>query len=564
MGDSTSDSIGGDAVLSAQGLHGLFTISMLMFASTDGAEIVRLCASSFPALGSLRAVAGYLNGPDGLVPVDVGNDSSAGLAERVSQTGVEGGPISLDGWAWGWVMPLLSLSGCRGYLTMAGPAEPQKYEYFLLDALIRQAGAALENAALHQDLARYSASLRAMNQERGAATEQLRTAVDDLERRARVHETLAQVSATPDLTAALVEALGDLTGLDGAVEDAFGNVEYRSAPKGPGRYEPMSGPDRDEVARAAMARAGRAVRVKGRLVALARPGHETLGAVVLLDPERAAGEYEAFVLERAAGILGTDLLRRRSVIELELRLRRQLVDELISGSADADNAAVRAAATGHDLTCPHRAVVVHWSGLPDEELLTKSVERVTAKLGLEALIARRDGNVVLLVAGELSGEVFYDRICGELHSVTGSIGIGGVATTPRLLPKSFEEALHALEIRTTSRTRHGATSFEELGIYRILATGQSGGEVNAYVNEWLGPLLDYDAKHHAVLVETLAEYLDNGGNYDLTAKALLIHRSTLRYRLRRIREMTGIDLTDVESRLNLHIATRAWRIFDGT
>ncbi|WP_443073119.1 helix-turn-helix domain-containing protein [Streptomyces sp. S465] len=61
-------------------------------------------------------------------------------------------------------------------------------------------------------------------------------------------------------------------------------------------------------------------------------------------------------------------------------------------------------------------------------------------------------------------------------------------------------------------------------------------------------------------METLSEYVDRGGNYSRTAVALVIRRSTLRYRLRRIREIGGSDLADVDSRLNLHVATRMWKI----
>jgi DNA-binding PucR family transcriptional regulator len=61
-------------------------------------------------------------------------------------------------------------------------------------------------------------------------------------------------------------------------------------------------------------------------------------------------------------------------------------------------------------------------------------------------------------------------------------------------------------------------------------------------------------------VQTLAQYLDHGGNYDNTAQSLTIHRSTLRYRLKSIRQITGFDLADPETRLNLHVATRAWRL----
>lgn len=48
------------------------------------------------------------------------------------------------------------------------------------------------------------------------------------------------------------------------------------------------------------------------------------------------------------------------------------------------------------------------------------------------------------------------------------------------------------------------------------------------------------------------------GYYDLTAKTLSLHRSTLRYRLQRIRDMSGHDLNDPDTRFNLQLATRAW------
>lgn len=86
-----------------------------------------------------------------------------------------------------------------------------------------------------------------------------------------------------------------------------------------------------------------------------------------------------------------------------------------------------------------------------------------------------------------------------------------------------------------------------------------GGEVEGFVREWLGTLLDYDDSKHAELVMTLSVHLECGGNYDESAAALHIHRSTLRYRLTRIAELTGHDLRNVDTRFNLHAATRAWR-----
>ena len=91
-----------------------------------------------------------------------------------------------------------------------------------------------------------------------------------------------------------------------------------------------------------------------------------------------------------------------------------------------------------------------------------------------------------------------------------------------------------------------------------MATARS----KAFVREWLGTLLDYDDSKNSELVMTLSDYLECGGNYDESAAALHIHRSTLRYRLARIAELTGHDLRKVDTRFNLHAATRAWRFLN--
>lgn len=151
-------------------------------------------------------------------------------------------------------------------------------------------------------------------------------------------------------------------------------------------------------------------------------------------------------------------------------------------------------------------------------------------------------------------------LAGEFPSAVVSVGVGGRCGSPGDFPRSVREAFVALGVRQASRQPAGVTTYEGLGIYRILAGGEHNAEVEGFVREWLGALLDYDAAHGAELVKTLSTYLECGGNYDETADGLAIHRSTLRYRLQRIREVSGLDLGDVDSRFNLHAATRARRV----
>jgi DNA-binding PucR family transcriptional regulator len=160
-----------------------------------------------------------------------------------------------------------------------------------------------------------------------------------------------------------------------------------------------------------------------------------------------------------------------------------------------------------------------------------------------------------LTRSEVAWRVVHDAFTDVLHDAP-AIGVGGFVERPEHLPRSYREAMQALTV-STRHSHRGLITFEDLGLYRLLATPEARREAGAFVEDWIGSLLAYDAQRQADLVHTLGAYLDQGGNYDATAAALHIHRSTLRYRLGRIRDLSGHDLTDVDTRLNLHVAVRA-------
>jgi len=114
-------------------------------------------------------------------------------------------------------------------------------------------------------------------------------------------------------------------------------------------------------------------------------------------------------------------------------------------------------------------------------------------------------------------------------------------------------------MQSASGSDNQATEFDQLGVYRILRTVTETASIERFVREWLGSLLDYDADKRSELVTTLSRYLECGKSYEATAKALAVHRSTLKYRLQRIREISGRDLADPDTHFNLQLATRAWR-----
>jgi sugar diacid utilization regulator len=399
------------------------------------------------------------------------------------------------------------------------------------------------------------------------ANDLLGTRVADLERQQKTQETLTAIAATGAGETGIAAALHALTSLPVAVEDQFGNP---LAWAGPGRPEPYprQSPRRRAELLAGARRSAGPLRDQDRVIALAQPSDEVLGLLALIDPDRRAGRHQLFALEHAAAVLSIELAHRRHLAQAELRLRGDVVDDLVAGRG-TESTRSRAAALGHDLRGPHQVLVVRWHGAHDREDVPAAVERAARVCDIDALVARRTGLVVMVAARparwgrEHRWTELHHALAEVLRGTGGCIGVGGVRETPSELPRSYSEALHALAILERSRD-DGLTTFDELGVLRLLFTSDDTHDVEQFVRDWIGELIDYDTAKRTDLVETLSQYYDSGGNYDATATALHIHRSTLRYRLKRIRELSGHDLGAVDDHLNLQVATQAWHILHGS
>jgi sugar diacid utilization regulator len=280
------------------------------------------------------------------------------------------------------------------------------------------------------------------------------------------------------------------------------------------------------------------------------------------DPDRSLGEDERFAIEYASTSLAIELSHGRNLAEVELRLGRDLVDDLVSGT-DVPGSNTRADVLHYNLTLPQSVVLVAWEAHPKSgSTLEQALAQALARLRVPALVARRPEVAIAVITGTLDAVRFYADLTETIGNARGSVGVGSPGTAGNL-PASFAEAQRALQVRSRLHDPYGVTMHDELGIDRILDDRDGGAEINGFVKQWLGPLLEHDRVKRSELVTTLAAYLDAGGNYDATATALIIHRSTLRYRLGRIRELCGRDFSDPDVRLNLHVAIRALSVIQG-
>jgi DNA-binding PucR family transcriptional regulator len=526
-------------------MRSLLVLGQLMTNGAGESQILQLAVTAVPSLASCRVI-GVVRGGE--------STESSDLAAQVALVGSMGGPVRLPDADWGWAFPLGSLTGEVGHLVVGADAEPSGEEQFLLRALGQQTGAALANQRLH-------------SQEQATATElsevnaRLRGTVGALQRSMDIHARLTAVAVSGAGGDGIAHAVHELTGLPVAIEDRYGNLRAWAGPNCPQPYPKDPPARRDQLLRRAL-REVRPIRDGGRVLALAHPQGDVLGVILLVDPAGTAGDQELMALEHGATILAMELARVRSVAESELRLRRDLVDELLTGT-DEESALTRAVALGYDLQRPHRVVVVE--GEPprsgrggDSDLFFQAVRTAAREEPAGSLLVARGSQVVLLADTEADWESLRKAVLRELGGGRARIGVGERYDQVADFPRSYRQAKLALRLPAAADLADRAIRFGDLGVYRLFVAMEDLGEVECYVRQWLGDLLAYDEQRGADLVRTLSIYLERGRSYETTAAALIVHRNTLKYRLHRIRQISGHDLSDPETCFNLQLATRAW------
>jgi hypothetical protein len=561
---------GGEGRRSPPVLEGVLALTTLMAVTHDVARIAALIAQAVASVGRCRL--------DGLVLDDAGWRAADGpcrlaavqaaVEERLETMGPAGGPLPIPEERWAVALPLRNVHGRFGWLLAAAEVEPAGDEQFLLQLLASQASAVLADA-------RTRSRERSLLADLDRTRRELADLSSLLDWRAAVHERLYQVMATHAGAVGIAQVLHEMTGHGVVVEDAEGAVlgwagVEEPRPGAPAEPDGSAGPEgrttrhRQRLIERAR-QAGQPVWDGPRLVAVAERDGVVLATVAFVDLAGDLGEREVLALADGATLVAVALDHRRELDETEASLGRDLVDDLLAGTTERAVAA-RARALGFDVGRPYRVVVVEpqLDGDRDVDMdaFAQAVRRAARDTRSGAFFSRRDDEVVVLSPTDGPWTALRAAVAAEPGGGDCRVGVGERCDDIADLPSSWRQATLALRLHDALDEIGDVVEFERMGIYRLLVETVESVGVERFVRDWLrplAPLLDYDADNRSELVGTLSQYLRCGGRYDATARALSVHRSTLRYRLQRIREVTGRDLNDPDTVFDLQMATRAWR-----
>ena len=393
-----------------------------------------------------------------------------------------------------------------------------------------------------------------------------------------IHERFTKLSLEGAGIRSILEAVGSLAGGPAALYSTDG---YRVRGMGeaadgmPSRIHLPGAPS--QAAFEVRIAAGRPARPID--VVPVRAGGELLGLLAVgLDADGGDAPGRLRALEHGSTVLALELSKERAAAEVERRLRGDLVEEVLAGALEVEEAeriARQAERLGHRL--PHRAWVVVLE--PDDDATEAGLaapgraDRLDEALsGLirsrmpGAITLVRSASAVFLVPDEVASDLgAAEKLAAQVLAAaapvmkpgSASVGIGNLANSVGELARSHLEARQALRLTRRAGGRGRVSSYRSLGAFRLLLEVQSPEALRRFVEELLGPLLRYAQSRDTPLLETLEALSAARWVRRAAARQLGIHINSMSYRVERIQALAGVSLDDPETRVAISIALRA-------
>ncbi|MEU6665521.1 PucR family transcriptional regulator ligand-binding domain-containing protein [Streptomyces sp. NPDC046727] len=334
------------------------------------------------------------------------------------------------------------------------------------------------------------------------------------------------------------------------------------------------------------------IRSSGRSPQASRDVRQTVLSDWLLAVEADAGDWPGERLDLLQGVtqlIAVERDRRDAARTVRRRLAQEVLELVQTGAAPAEIAARLRVAAPVLLpglgAAPHWQVVVarvEWEGEevdggPVAQSLLEEVlvdplatgpepsdriavahtgDEAIALVPLPAVSAEHDGSETGLLADSLLQSVREPLSAGLNDDGRLTLGVSAAVHSAEGLRGALEEARHARRVAAARTGRVCAAGHQELASHVLLLPFVPDDVRRAFTARLLDPLTDYDRRHRAELIPTLEAFLDCDGSWTRCATRLHLHVNTLRYRVGRIEQLTGRDLSRLEDKLDFFLALR--------
>jgi len=287
-------------------------------------------------------------------------------------------------------------------------------------------------------------------------------------------------------------------------------------------------------------------------------------------------EIDSMIMGRFATICSLLFLKEKTALESMERVKGYFLEEIIRGKYLSAHEIMRKADYLQlDLSDDYHVVFLayHFTAPCAEQELTlqkhtfEAVSAFFSEKSLHVLIGQQPDSVIILITEkqlhkqgiESVAQALLFFLKKETKHAAFAAGISSRSTNILEAGVAVEEARAAA--RFSSRNEP-VSPFHELGMIGVLINEQNEKAIRKMIRETLGVLYENADSHHMILLETLYQFLLNGGNLEQTADKLALSISGLRYRMNKIADVLGGDLRDPHVQFELLIALKALKIID--
>jgi PucR family transcriptional regulator, purine catabolism regulatory protein len=205
---------------------------------------------------------------------------------------------------------------------------------------------------------------------------------------------------------------------------------------------------------------------------------------------------------------------------------------------------------------------------PEATAAASLLERILEREQVHSLVAIRAGLLCAVIdASEQNGAAgaggpdpveLARRIRGELAERFGEVPAAASRPAPtHSLRLSFHEARCALEaLRLHDGLAPEVATYKDLGAFQLLLSLQDDDALISYCRGVLGPVEQGEGEYGHELLRSLDVFIEHNGHWEQAANALYCHRHTLRYRIRRVEQLTGRDFSNARDRIEFWLALR--------
>jgi PucR family transcriptional regulator, purine catabolism regulatory protein len=390
-----------------------------------------------------------------------------------------------------------------------------------------------------------------------------------LERGVAVHERLERLVIEERGLDEVLEAVCSAVACSALLLDGHGGVLARRDQPGVEISEQALGGIGSEIrGRSAAGRVGPFApdggELAGRLLVApvpARGGGAASAWLAVVRPEGELSEFDRLIARQAAIVLALELMRQRVVRDTERRLAGDVLAEALSGRLDSEELRGRLRPFG----IGEEAAVLIFQ-VDDPPAGEERLEAAFRERGVGALVAATSAGrrpLLCAVVDATSQDQDPVELARAARSALAAAGAEARAAASRATPvgalrRAFHEARCALEATSVSNGEApDVASHDDLGAFTLLLALQDDDALRLYADNLLAPIEGTDGEYGGELLRSLEAYIEQNGQWERAARQLYCHRHTLRYRIRRIEDLTGRDLSRAHDRIELWLALRA-------